>query len=108
MPGEFTALHAGAVERSAPAEAWLTSGMPTLAIVDGVKIQFFAREHPPPHFHAVFAEHRAQIEIASLKVLRGNLPPAKLRAIVSLGADAAGAADEGLGRCPRQEKTGED
>lgn len=83
MPGEFTALHAGAVERPAPAEAWLTSGMPTLAIVDGVKIRFFAREHPPPHFHAVFAEHRAQIEIASLKVLRGNLPPAKLRAIVS-------------------------
>ena len=32
--------------------------MPTVAIVEAVKIQFFAREHPPPHFHAVFAEYR--------------------------------------------------
>ncbi len=57
--------------------------MPTVAIVEGVKIQLFAQEHPPPHFHAVFAEYRAQIEIGSLRVLRGRLPPAKLAAVVS-------------------------
>jgi Domain of unknown function (DUF4160) len=57
--------------------------MPTVAYVDGVKIQFFAREHPPPHFHAVFAEYRAQIEISSLRILNGNLPRAKLSAVVS-------------------------
>ena len=43
--------------------------MPTVAIVEGVKIQIFAQEHPPPHFHVAFAEYRAQIEIASLTVL---------------------------------------
>jgi hypothetical protein len=57
--------------------------MPTVAVVDGVKIQFYAREHPPPHFHAVFAEHRAQIEIASLRVLKGNLPSTKLSTVIS-------------------------
>jgi hypothetical protein len=57
--------------------------MPTVAIIDGVKIQFFAQEHPPPHFHAVFAEYRAQIEISSLRVLKGNLPRAKLSMVVS-------------------------
>jgi hypothetical protein len=57
--------------------------MPTVAIVEGVNIQFFAREHPPPHFHAVFAEYRAQIDIRSLDVLRGSLPPAKLAVVVS-------------------------
>jgi Domain of unknown function (DUF4160) len=31
----------------------------------------------------VFAEHRAQIEISSLSVLRGNLPPGKMRAVIS-------------------------
>jgi hypothetical protein len=36
--------------------------MPTVAIVEGVKIQLFAQEHPPAHFHAVIAEHRVQIE----------------------------------------------
>jgi hypothetical protein len=45
-------------------------GMPTVAVVGGVKIQFFAQEHPPPHFHAVFAEYRAQIDIRSLAACR--------------------------------------
>jgi uncharacterized protein DUF4160 len=57
--------------------------MPTVTIVAGVKIQFFAREHPPAHFHAVFAEHRAQIDIASLRGLKGRLPHAKLSAVIS-------------------------
>lgn len=57
--------------------------MPTVAIVEGVKIQFFAREHPPPHFHAVIAEYRAQIEISTLQVMRGRLPPAKFKAVIS-------------------------
>jgi hypothetical protein len=57
--------------------------MPTVAIVDGVKIQLFAQEHPPRHFHAVIAEHRAQIDIASLRVLSGSLPRGKLAAVIS-------------------------
>jgi len=57
--------------------------MPTVAIVEGVKIQFYPKEHPPPHFHAVFAEHRVQIDIASLKIIKGRLPRAKLHAVVS-------------------------
>ena len=56
--------------------------MPTVAIVEGVKIQFYPREHPPPHCHAVIAEYRAQIEIASLLVIKGRLPPAKLQAVI--------------------------
>ncbi len=52
--------------------------MPTVAIVEGVRIRFYADEHPPPHFHAVFAEFTAQIEIEDLRVLKGSLPPAKL------------------------------
>jgi hypothetical protein len=57
--------------------------MPTIAMVDGVKIQVFAQEHPPPHFHAVFAEHRARIDIKSLSVLNGRLPHAKLATVLS-------------------------
>jgi hypothetical protein len=56
--------------------------MPTVAIVQGVRIRFYPRERPPPHFHAVFAEHKPQIDIASLTVLKGSLPPAKLRVVV--------------------------
>jgi hypothetical protein len=34
--------------------------MPTVAIIEGVKIQFYPDEHLPPHFHAVFAEFIAK------------------------------------------------
>ncbi|HEY4847338.1 MAG TPA: DUF4160 domain-containing protein [Methylocella sp.] len=56
--------------------------MPTFAIVDGVKIQFYFDEHPPPHFHAVFGECMAQIQIDPTQVLRGSLPPAKLATVL--------------------------
>jgi uncharacterized protein DUF4160 len=57
--------------------------MPTVAVVEGVKIQFYPRDHPPLHFHAIFAEHRAQIDLHTLRVLKGHLPPAKLRVVVA-------------------------
>jgi Domain of unknown function (DUF4160) len=56
--------------------------MPTVAIVEGVKVQFFAEEHPRPHFHAQFPEHRVQNEISSLRVLKARLPPAKLSVVI--------------------------
>ncbi|WOJ90575.1 DUF4160 domain-containing protein [Methylocapsa polymorpha] len=56
--------------------------MPTVATIDGVKIQFYFDEHPPPHFHAVFAEFTAQIQIDPSQVLRGSLPQAKLAAVL--------------------------
>jgi hypothetical protein len=37
--------------------------VPVVAIVDAVKIEFYPDEHPPPHFHARYAEFVAQIEI---------------------------------------------
>ena len=60
--------------------------MPVVAIVEGVKIEFYPDEHPPPHFHARFAEFVAQIEIRIVKVLRGSLPPAKLGRVISWAA----------------------
>lgn len=54
-----------------------------MAIIDGIKIQFYAREHAPPHFRAIYAEHRAQIAIGSLQVLKGGLPPATLATVLS-------------------------
>lgn len=61
--------------------------MPLVAIVEGVKIQFYPQEHPPPHFHAVFAEYRAQVDIRRRTVLRGSLPPAKLRSVLEWAAE---------------------
>ena len=61
--------------------------MPTVAIVEGVKVQFFFDDHPPPHFHAQIGGAVAQIEIETLSVLRGSLPAAKQRILFSWAQD---------------------
>ena len=39
-------------------------------------------DHPPPHFHARYAEHNASISIATGEVIDGNLPRRAMRLIV--------------------------
>jgi len=34
----------------------------------------YTRDHDPPHFHALYGEHEALIEIETLGVYRGALP----------------------------------
>ena len=48
--------------------------MPTISAFFGIVIQMFWREHGPPHFHALYAEHEAVIDIRELRVTRGSLP----------------------------------
>ena len=60
--------------------------MPAVAVVEGVKIVFYANEHPPAHFHAVIAEHRAVVNIADMKIVAGSLPAAKRRKVLSWAA----------------------
>ncbi len=55
--------------------------MPTIAIVLGVRIIIYPKDHLPPHLHAKFAEHEAMISIMTGDVLEGSLPRAKLRAV---------------------------
>jgi hypothetical protein len=55
--------------------------MPTIAIVLGVRIIIYPKDHLPPHLHAKFAEHEAMISIATGHVLEGSLPRAKLSAV---------------------------
>ena len=60
--------------------------MATVAMVDGVKIMLYANEHPPPHFHAKFAEFHAVIDINKLTIIRGKLPPSKSNAVIHWAA----------------------
>ena len=56
--------------------------MPIIAIVDGAKLCMYANDHWPPHFHILLAEHRAVIDIETLRLTRGSFPKAKLRSIL--------------------------
>jgi hypothetical protein len=48
--------------------------MPPISQFFGIVIQMFWREHAPPHFHALYGEHEALIDIRTLEVIRGRLP----------------------------------
>lgn len=49
---------------------------------EGIKIYVYDFDHPPPHFHAISAEYVVQISLHTLDVLRGEMPPAKLKKII--------------------------
>jgi hypothetical protein len=56
--------------------------MATVAQVEGIKIQFYWDDHPPAHFHAEYAEYRAQIAIESLRIIKGYIPNAQFRKVI--------------------------
>lgn len=55
--------------------------MPTIALVSGVRIIIYPKDHLPPHLHVKFAEHEAMISIVTGDILEGSIPPAKLKAV---------------------------
>lgn len=48
--------------------------MPRISEFYGILIYMYYQDHAPSHFHAIYAEHEAEIEIATGEVLRGSLP----------------------------------
>jgi len=48
--------------------------VPTISAFFGILIQMYWQDHPPPHFHALYGEFDASIDIRSLDVIRGSLP----------------------------------
>ena len=56
--------------------------MPTYFVIAGVKIELYFKDHNPPHFHAIFAEYDAIIEIQTARVIGGALPPVKRKIIL--------------------------
>ena len=48
--------------------------MPTISFFYGIFIRMYLRDHPPPHFHAVYQEHEAFVAIESGDVIEGSLP----------------------------------
>jgi hypothetical protein len=59
--------------------------MPTICSFYGILIQMFWPDRAPPHFHALYAEHEAQIDTRTLEVIEGDLPKRAL-ALVPLAS----------------------
>ncbi len=56
--------------------------MPEISRFYGIVIAIFWDDHNPAHFHARYGRHRAAIEIGSMRVLEGKLPPRALGLVV--------------------------
>jgi hypothetical protein len=56
--------------------------MPEISRFYGIIIAMFFDDHNPPHFHARYAGKKVAIEIESLRILEGSLPPRALGLVI--------------------------
>ena len=56
--------------------------MPTISRFYGILIQMYFGDQVPPHFHALYAEFEALIDIQTLEVIRGELPRRAMALVV--------------------------
>ncbi len=48
--------------------------MPRISEFYGIAIYMYYKDHAPPHFHAIYGEHEATINIESSEIADGSLP----------------------------------
>jgi Domain of unknown function (DUF4160) len=48
--------------------------MPEICRFYGIIIRMFWADHPPPHFHAIYGEYEAVIDIQTSEIIQGQLP----------------------------------
>ncbi len=61
--------------------------MPTLHIIDSIKIDVYSREHLPPPFHAIYSEYESLIEIKNSKTYAGYLPSRQNKIVLDWAKD---------------------
>nr|VFJ55519.1 MAG: protein of unknown function (DUF4160) [Candidatus Kentron sp. DK]VFJ57858.1 MAG: protein of unknown function (DUF4160) [Candidatus Kentron sp. DK] len=55
--------------------------MPEISRFYGIIISIFYDEHNPPHFHARYGKDKVAIDIGTLEVLEGKIPPRALKMV---------------------------
>ena len=61
--------------------------MPTISSFYGIIIQMFWTDHAPPHFHALYAEYEARINIQTLEIINGSLPKRALALVLEWASE---------------------
>jgi hypothetical protein len=49
--------------------------MPEISRFFGIVVSMNYNDHPPPHFHVRYGDLRAMIDLRTLRLIDGNLPP---------------------------------
>jgi hypothetical protein len=61
--------------------------MPEISRFYGIVIAMFYNEHNPPHFHARYGGDQAAIDIRTMQVLEGGIPPHELGLVMKWAAN---------------------
>ena len=77
--------------------------MPTISSFYGILIQLFWHDHAPPHFHALYAEHEALIDIRTLSVIEGELPRRALALVLEWAQQHQAELQEDWDLCARNQ-----
>lgn len=48
--------------------------MPEISRFYGIIIRMFYNDHNPPHFHVIYQDNEALVDIITLEILEGKLP----------------------------------
>ena len=77
--------------------------VPTISAFFGILIQMFWHEHAPPHFHALYAEHEALIDLRTLDIIQGHLPRRALALVLEWAVLHRAELMENWERCQRKQ-----
>ncbi len=56
--------------------------MPEISRFFGISIKMFYGDHLPPYFHAWYGGHKAAVDIQTLVVIEGYMPPRALGMVI--------------------------
>lgn len=48
--------------------------MPIVSVFFGIVIRLYHADHNPPHFHAIYGDFEAIVELKTGKILKGQMP----------------------------------
>ncbi|NBC34434.1 MAG: DUF4160 domain-containing protein [Alphaproteobacteria bacterium] len=78
--------------------------MPTVSQFFGIIIRMYLRgEHNPPHFHAMYGDDEALIDIGNVDVLEGHLPRRALALVLEWAEEHRDALLENWELCRRKQ-----
>lgn len=60
--------------------------MPTIHLLNSIKILMYFNDHAPPHFHAKYNEHEVLIVIETLEIYAGSIPKKQLNSVLEWAA----------------------
>jgi hypothetical protein len=77
--------------------------MATISAFYGIVIQVFWADHAPPHFHALYSEYEALVNVRTLEVMQGSLPRRALVLVLEWASQHRGELLENWNLCGKKQ-----